>query len=445
MASNNIKTVIVIGGGLVGSLCGIFMAKRGYHVTIFEYREDVRSARVVHGRSINMALSNRGRRALAAVGLEDLILESAIPMKGRMLHDLEGRTKSVPYDARSGQCIYSINRNYLNKVLLTELESYPNVKLYFGYKLISVNFDEETIAVLNVKTQKLETHQSDLIIGADGAFSTLRRFMQLTPLFEFSQTYIKHGYLELTVPPQRGLQMTPNHLHIWPRGQFMMIALPNQDNSWTVTLFMPFTNFTSLKNEKQLIRFFQRVFPDSVSLLGEDLLARDFFKVKPSPLVSLKCNPYHVGTKFLIVGDAAHAMVPFYGQGMNAGFEDCLILNSILDQNKDDVGSTVHEFTARRVEDAHAICDLAMYNYVEMRDLVTRRSYHLRKLFDEVLFKLLPNMWIPLYNSVTFSGIGYKECVANRQWQDRTIERLFWSIVLILAVVLAYVYSLWWR
>ncbi|KAJ3665009.1 hypothetical protein Zmor_000530 [Zophobas morio] len=416
--NNDIQTVIVVGGGLVGSLCAIFMAKRGYHVTVFEYREDIRCAQLLRGRSINMSLSNRGRRALSAVGLENLIIGNAIPMKGRLLHDLEGKTKSVAYDPTTGQCIYSISRNYLNRTLLTELENHSNVKIFFHHRLISANFDDETITVLNLKSQEVETHSADLIIGADGAYSTLRRFMQQTPLFEFSQTYIKHGYLELKIPPKNGHKMLPNHLHIWPRGEFMMIALPNQDKSWTVTLFMPFVNFKILKNSHQLIQFFKVTFPDAVQLIGEELLVSDFFKVKPSPLVSIKCNPYHVGRKFLIVGDAAHAMVPFYGQGMNAGFEDCFILDDILYANKNDIGSSVEEFSKKRTEDAFAICDLAMYNYVEMRDLVTRRSYHLRKLLDEVLFKLFPMNWIPLYNSVTFSGMSYKKCIKNREWQN---------------------------
>ncbi|RZC37274.1 kynurenine 3-monooxygenase, partial [Asbolus verrucosus] len=417
MSGNN--TIIIIGGGLVGSLCAIFMARRGYSVTVFEYRNDIRLDKFVHGRSINLALSNRGRSALSAVQLENLILKSAIPMKGRLLHSIKGETKNIPYDNRSNQCIYSVGRNYLNGVLLTEMEKYPNVKICFNHKLIRVNFEEEVITILDLKTQEAKTCYADLIVGADGAFSTLRRFMQQTPLFEFNQTYIKHGYLELTIPAERGNKMVPNHLHIWPREEFMMIALPNEDSSWTVTLFMPFTSFESLNNETKLRNFFHTVFPDAVPLIGENLLVSDFFRVQPSPLISVKCNPHHVGSKFLIIGDAAHAMVPFYGQGMNAGFEDCLLFDNILCENQNDIARSIRQFSFRRVQDAHAICELAMYNYVEMRDLITRRPYYIRKFVDELLFGIFPRGWIPLYNSVTFTDIPYEKCTENRKWQDK--------------------------
>ncbi|NP_001034500.1 kynurenine 3-monooxygenase [Tribolium castaneum] len=443
MGSNNVNSVIVVGGGLVGSLCAIFMAKRGYHVTLFEYREDIRTAKFARGRSINMALSNRGRKALRAVGIEKIILESAIPMKGRLLHDLKGRTTSVPYDALTGQCIYSISRDYLNNVLLTELEKYPNVKIYFNHKLMSVSFEDERISVMNLITEEITTHQADLIIEADGAYSTLRRYMQLTPLFEYSQTYIQHGYLELVIPPENGPKMTPNHLHIWPRGQFMMIALPNKDNSWTVTLFMPFGKFESLRNAAELKDFYYKTFPDAVPLIGEDLLVNDFFKVKPSALVSVKCKPYHVGSKFLLIGDAAHAMVPFYGQGMNAGFEDCFLLDGILERRSNDIAGSIEEFSRERVEDAYAICELAMYNYVEMRDLVTRPSYRLRKFFDELLFKCMKEKWIPLCNSVTFSNFGYKQCVENRKWQNKVIQKFLWTGGLVTSALFAYGLRIW--
>lgn len=271
----------------------------------------------------------------------------------------------------------------------------------------------------SVKNQETLTCQADLIIGADGAFSALRRAMQQTPMFEIHQTYIEHGYLELSIPPKTGGEMVPNHLHIWPRGEFMMIALPNQDNSWTVTLFMPFDKFNNLKTGEMVLDFFQKTFPDSVPLIGKENIKEVFSKTQPSPLISIKCNPYHVGSKFLLIGDAAHAMVPFFGQGMNAGFEDCSILNEILENNKDAIDISVQEFTKRRNKDAQAICKLAMYNYVEMRDLVTRRSYYLRKLFDEFLFYLFPEKWVPLYNSVSFTNIRYCDCVENRNWQNR--------------------------
>lgn len=232
--------------------------------------------------------------------------------------------------------------------------------------------------------------------------------------------------------------MEKNYLHIWPRGEFMMIALPNQDRTWTVTLFMPFAKFKLLDTSETLLAFFQKYFPDSIELIGEKKLVNDFFKATPSPLVSIKCHPYHVSDRAVIIGDAAHAMVPFYGQGMNAGFEDCFILNELMERYEDNLQTVLPEFTKIRYKDAHAICDLAMYNYVEvnlisiyrkqiievyctfqMRDLVNKKSFRLRKKLDDFLYWLLPDIWVPLYNSVSFTRMGYQTCVNNRQWQDK--------------------------
>lgn len=293
----------------------------------------------------------------------------------------------------------------------------------------------------STKTQETFQDTADLIIGADGAFSALRKSMQQIPLFEFSQKYIEHGYLELSIPSERGDRMTPNHLHIWPRGQFMMIALPNQDLSWTVTLFMPFLIFGQLSTKEKVLEFFRETFPDSISLIGENELFEMFSEHKPSTLVSIKCKPYHVGSKFLIIGDAAHAMVPFYGQGnltdwlfkfkfllsildffifsgMNAGFEDCSLLNKLLDENEGNIGESIKKFSEFRVESAQAICDLALYNYEEMRNLVTKPTYRMRRILDNVLFRLFPDKWIPLYNSISFSHIDYLKCLENRKWQN---------------------------
>lgn len=255
-------------------------------------------------------------------------------------------------------------------------------------------------------------------MAADGAHSTIRNAMQYLPLFEFSQTYIDHGYIELKIPSKKGVTMTPNHLHIWPRGNFMMIALPNINRSWNVILFMPFAMFSKLATKRELLAFFEETFTDALDLLGREELCNVFFNLKPSHLVSIKCNPYHYG-RCLLVGDAAHAMVPFYGQGMNAGFEDCIILKELLHKHDFDVVKVLQQFSAIRKDDAYAICDLAMYNYMEMRDLVARRSFHLRKIWDEFLFAVAPKVWTPLYHSVTFSRMRYSECHRSLQWQDQ--------------------------
>ncbi|XP_060526420.1 kynurenine 3-monooxygenase [Cylas formicarius] len=430
--------VIVVGGGLVGALCVCFMAKRGYDVFMYEKREDMRKIIVERGRSINLALSHRGRRALRHVGLEDEILSNAVPMLGRYLHKLNCRNDYVPYDPVANQCIYSVNRNFLNQVLLNAAQAHGNVKLFFKHKMTKVDFASSTITITNLDTGEIKTESADLVVGADGAFSVLRQHMQLTPMFDMSQAYIEHGYMELCIPTERGTNLKPNCLHIWPRGEFMMIALPNQDTSWTVTLFMPFEKFESVISEDDVLSFFEANFPDSVSAIGERALVDTFLGSKPSSLVSIKCNRYHAGDGFLIVGDAAHAMVPFYGQGMNAGFEDCSILHEILDETEDNIPKSIKDFSSRRRTDAHAVCDLAMYNYIEMRDLVTRPTYRLRRMLDCFLERLFPGSWTPLYNSISFGHTRYSQCVRNRQWQDKILKVGLASCVLLATLIIVF-------
>lgn len=438
---NQNLNVAVVGGGLVGSLLAIHLGKKGHTVDLYEYREDIRTAELVIGRSINLALSARGRKALAEVGLEDALLQHGIPMKGRMLHDLKGNRKIVPYDANTNQCIYSVGRKHLNEVLLDAAEKYPNINLHFNKKLHSANLDEGEMSFVDPATKETTSTKADLIVGCDGAYSAVRKEIVKRPGYDFSQTYIEHGYLELCIPPTKDgeFAMPHNYLHIWPRGKFMMIALPNQDCTWTVTLFMPFTNFASIKCDGDLLQFFKTYFPDAIDLIGRERLIKDFFKIKPQSLVMIKCKPYNIGGKAVIIGDAAHAMVPFYGQGMNAGFEDCTVLTELFNKHGSDVDRILAEYSETRWEDAHAICDLAMYNYIEMRDLVTKRSYLFRKKLDEFLFWLLPNTWVPLYNSVSFSHMKYSKCIANRKWQDQILTRVLYcsSFVAIAAAGIA--------
>ncbi|ERL87212.1 hypothetical protein D910_04611 [Dendroctonus ponderosae] len=366
------------------------MAQRGYRVTLYEKREDIRRTRANQGRSINLALSHRGRKALRLIGIEANILKNAIPMSARFLHNEFGSRTIMPYDPTSKQ---------RQKVALM---------------LITV-------------TNTTLTVSADFIMGADGAFSTLRLFLQKCPLFDFSQYFIDHGYLELSVPAERGDGLVNNHLHIWPRGEFMMIALPNQDHSWTVTLFMPFKQFAAINSPEKLLRFFRSRFPDALPLIGARELEEVYFGNAPASLVSIKCGRFHIGDKFLIIGDAAHAMVPFFGQGMNAGFEDCTLLDELLNHTKGNLAETARLFSEMRLPDAHAICDLAMYNYKEMRDLVTKRSFKLRKHLDKYLSKLMPHIWIPLYISVSFTHMKYRECLKNKQWQDKVLFVLLLS------------------
>jgi len=257
------------------------------------------------------------------------------------------------------------------------------------------------------------------------------------PHFNYQQTYIPHGYMELCIPPNvdGDFAMPPNYLHIWPRGQFMMIALPNQDKSWTVTLFMPFNIFDSLKTPDQLLTFFSEHYPDSIDLIGKNRLISDFFANKALPMISVKCSPYHVGDTCVIMGDAAHAMVPFYGQGMNCGMEDCLVFDELLEEHHDDIRRVLPLYSEKRNPDAEAMCDLAMYNYIEMRDLVNSWSFLLRKKFDDLLNVFFPRTWMPLYSMVTFSRTPYHQCIARKQWQDRVLGYGGWSVAVVVLAV----------
>ncbi|XP_053143297.1 kynurenine 3-monooxygenase isoform X2 [Hemicordylus capensis] len=371
--------------------------------------------------------------------MEDEIVSKGIPMRARRIHTPSGKQYSIPYGTKS-QYILSVDRANLNKELLTAAEKYPNAKLYFGYKLLHYNMESGTLTFSGLGQVSEEVTYS-LIVGCDGAFSTVRKQFMRQTRFNYSQEYIPHGYMELTIPPQNGdFAMEPNYLHIWPRNTFMMIALPNLDKSFTCTLFMPFGDFEKLTTGDQVLDFFKIYFPDSIPLIGKQELMRDYFLLPAQAMVSVKCSSYHVGSHCVLMGDAAHAVVPFYGQGMNAGFEDCLVFDELMNQSKNDLGICLPEFSRLRVPDDHAISDLAMYNYIEMRAHVNSKWFIFRKHIDNLLHTLLPSTFIPLYTMVTFSRIRYHEAVQRWKWQNKVINRGLFFIVV--AVTLSGVYLL---
>lgn len=418
---NNVK-IAVVGGGLVGALNACFFAKRGFQVELYESREDIRRATVVKGRSINLALSHRGREALKAVGMEDKIVSKGIPMHARMIHSPSGKRSPIPY-GKKGQYILSVDRANLNKELLSAAETYPSAKMNFEHKLVDWNLESGSMTFLrNDGSTKVTT--CDLTVGCDGAFSAVRKRFMRQSRFNYSQTYIPHGYMELSIPPKHGdFAMEPNFLHIWPRNTFMMIALPNLDMTFTCTLFMPFEDFEKITTGDEVLEFFQRYFPDSIPLFGEEALKQDYFRLPAQAMVSVKCSPYHIGTTCVLMGDAAHAVVPFYGQGMNAGFEDCIVFDELLDQYNCDFSICLPEFTRLRVPDDHAIADLAMYNYIEMRAHVNSKWFLFRKHLDMILHYMMPNTIIPLYTMVTFTRTRYHEIVKRWQLQNKVINR----------------------
>uniref|UniRef100_A0A096LYC7 Kynurenine 3-monooxygenase n=1 Tax=Poecilia formosa TaxID=48698 RepID=A0A096LYC7_POEFO len=413
------KVVAVVGAGLVGALNACFFAKRGFEVEVFETREDIRKAKVVKGRSINLALSHRGRTALKHVGMEDKqIVSKGIPMNARMIHSLSGKQSPIPY-GKKGQYILSVDRANLNKELLTAAETYPNTKLNFDHKLQDWSAETGLMTFARPHGSKTQT-QADLIVGCDGAFSAVRKQFLRRSRFNYSQTYIPHGYMELTMRPRNGeFAMKPNYLHIWPRNTFMMIALPNLDKTFTCTLFMPFEEFEKISTGDEVIEFFQKYFPDAIPLIGAATLRRDYFRLPAQAMVSVKCSPYHIGDKCVLMGDAAHAVVPFYGQGMNAGFEDCIVFDEIMNQFNEDFSAVLPEYSRVRVPDDHAIADLAMYNYVEMINHLILKSYIIRRN----KMKCLSVADIPTVFQVTFTRTRYHVAVERWHWQDKVINR----------------------
>ncbi|XP_031570414.1 kynurenine 3-monooxygenase-like [Actinia tenebrosa] len=417
------KRIAIIGGGLVGSLNAIYFAKRGFKVDLYESRKDPRSQEFVQGRSINLALSVRGIESLKAVGAHGPMVEGGIPMYARMIHPRNGKKYAIPY-GKKDQCILSVERRKMNEHLLTVAETYVNVDHHFEHKLVHTDLENGRVTCSWDDT-KVEIN-ADLIVGCDGAYSTIRKEMMRKPRFDYSQTYIPHGYKELRLRPTQDGQFAieVNYLHIWPRNTFMLIALPNQDRSFTCTLFFPFEQFDMLTNREEVIKFFSREFPDFKDLMGEEYLVEEFFKNPTGPMVSIKCKPYHVKDKAVIMGDAAHAMVPFYGQGMNCGFEDCLVLDGLVEKHNNNIGAALADYSRTRNPDAEAICDLAMYNYIEMRSSVNSTLFLAKKKLYSFLNSLMPKTIIPLYTMVTFSRIPYHIVIERDKFQEKVGKKI---------------------
>lgn len=421
------KKVAILGAGLVGSLLSIFLSKRGYQIEVYERRGDPRQKGYIGGRSINLALSDRGWRALGKVGIAEKIKKIAIPMYGRMIHDLQGHLTFQPY-GKEGQAIYSVSRALLNIELIDYAEKEEKVKFYFHQRCEDIDLEKKVIYLQNAENQEKNQINADIIFGADGAFSAVRLAMQKTDRFNYAQTYLEYGYKELTIPPlsDGSHALDKNVLHIWPRKSFMLIALPNIDGSFTCTLFFPYEgnpSFATLQSSQEVTDFFKVTFPDAFSILPN--LVGEFFTNPTSSLVMVKCQPWVYLSGVALIGDAAHAIVPFYGQGMNAGFEDCYVLNEILDKHLDNWEISLQEYQEKRIPDANAIAELALNNFVEMRDLVADEKFLLRKKIEAKMYELYPEKWTPLYSMVTFSPeTRYSEALAKGKKQDEIMNEI---------------------
>ncbi len=426
---------VLIGSGLAGGLLAAYLGRRGYDVDLYERRADPREGNIVGGRSINLALSTRGIYALEQLGIADEVLRHAIPMRGRMIHDKSGTLHFSPYDRDPNKFINSIGRAALNTTVIEAAQRYQNVRVHFNHRCIDVDFDSATanlvpsgveaaVSAANSDHQIIRA-QGDAVIGVDGAFSAVRQSMQKEIAgFEYDESYLAHGYKELTIPPtpDGSWRMEKEALHIWPRKSFMMIALPNPDGSFTCTLFWEFEgprSFATTKTDDEIRRFFAAEFPDAVPLMPSLL---DDFKTNPTgSLVTIRCAPWFYKNKVALIGDAAHAVVPFYGQGMNAAFEDCVVLDECLAEFPEDRQRGFAEYFARRKKNADALADLAVQNFIEMRDKTASQTFRAKKKLDHLLEGLLPGIYLPLYTMVTFTRIPYSTAARRACLQNRIV------------------------
>lgn len=418
------RPVTILGAGLVGSLLAIILRKRGHEVTVYERRPDMRKASIAAGRSINLAMSTRGWNALELAGLKKEMEQIAIPMNGRYLHQADGTAAFQPY-GKNNEAIYSVSRGELNRKLMTLAEQ-EGAKIHFEHRCTRVDVPANTLYFEKLDGEQV-TVTADLLFGADGAFSALRASYSHMDRVNAAHTYLEHGYKELSIPPGADgkLMMEKNALHIWPRKNFMMIALPNTDGTFTCTLFLPFegeVSFAKLNTEEAVTAFFKEHFPDAVPMMPT--LLEDFFTNPTSSLITTHIFPWHFTDKSALIGDAAHAIVPFYGQGMNAGFEDCSVLSSLMDKHGDDWATILKTYERKRKPNGDAVAQLALLNFVEMRDKVADPGFLERKKIEKELGKRYPDRFISVYEMVSFSHTPYHTALSCIHAQDKLLHNI---------------------
>ena len=422
------ESILIIGAGLCGSLLALRLGQRGFKVHVIEMRPDLRTVDISAGRSINLAFSNRGLKAIKLVGLESKVKSLCIPMHGRMVHDIKGNTFLSNYSGRDNESINSISRELLTALLLDEAEALENVTIEFQKRCTNVDFENKQASFEDDISETSFKIYADLIFGTDGAGSALRKsyFKERKFLFSFSQNYLTHGYKELTIQPDQngGFKTFKNALHIWPRGDFMIIALPNLDGSFTVTLFLSYEsgtyNFNNLTNPEIVTEFFKKEFPDALELMPN--LAIEFFENPTAPLGTIKCFPWNYKGHSLLLGDSAHAIVPFYGQGMNASFEDVVEFDAFLDTHEGNWEDTFKDFQNRRKVDTDGIADLAIDNFHEMKDHVANPIFQEKRKIEMALEAEFPEVYHSKYSLVTFKEtIGYNEAMTIGRAQDKAI------------------------
>lgn len=418
------QKIAVVGSGLVGTLLAIYLKKKGHTVHVFDRSPDIRTVEF-SGRSINLVMSNRGWKALEDIGLEEEIRKIGIPVDKRAIHLQDGQLNYQNY-GKEGEAIFSLSRGVLNRRMI-DLAEAAGVEFKFEHKIWDVTLADATLHVGETERGEWTELKYDKVFGADGAFSRIRHRMQRQSMFDYSQEFMKIGYKELHIPanPDKTHKIDKNSLHIWPRGNFMLMALANLDGSFTCTLFMPFegeNSFSELNDEAKLVKFFAEYFPDTADVIPD--LVEDFFKNPTSYLVMMKCYPWTFEDKVALIGDAAHAIVPFYGHGMNVGFEDITILMQMIAKYGDDWNAVFNEYEKSRKPNADAIAELSLRNFIEMSAKTADSKFLLQKKIEKNFSDKYPDKWLPLYSRVTFSTQPYAEALAIGEFQNKIMEQV---------------------
>ena len=417
------QKIAIVGSGLVGSLLAIYLKKEGHTVHVYDRSPDIRTIQF-SGRSINLAMSNRGWKALDGAGVGDKVRHIAIAMEKRAIHI--GNQLNFQHYGLQGECIYSISRGVLNRKMI-DLAEEAGAEFFFEQKIWDVNLTDATLQMGETERGEWTDVKYDMVFGADGAFSRIRHRMQRQSIFNYSQDFLNTGYKELHIPANADgtYKLDKHSLHIWPRGKYMLIALPNLDGSFTCTLFMPFegeNSFASLDSRPKVEAFFAENLPDTIDVIPD--LAEDFFKNPTSTLVTMKCFPWTYSDKVALIGDAAHAIVPFYGQGMNAGFEDITILYEMMQQYGNDWKTIFSEYEKSRKPNADAIAELSYRNFMEMSTKTADENFLLQKKIEKWFASKHPEKWIPLYDRVTFSTRPYSEALAIGDFQETIMQEI---------------------
>lgn len=417
---------IVVGAGLVGSLLSMVLAKRGHRVEVYDRMPDIRKSDRNSGRSINLTLCDRGLRVLDAFGVGGDVRARAVPVYGRLIHDVHGGLTFQPYGNRR-EAIHSIARADLNRVLLDYAEGEFGVGFHFEERCRAVDLDAPSIETEHAATGRVAVRRAERVFASDGAYSAVRMHMQKKTRLNLSQQYWEQGYKELSAPADArgGWMEEKNVIHIWPRGSYMLIAFPNVDGSFTCSLHLPFEgplSFDSLRDERALLDFFEGAFPDAPAYMPR--LVGEFFTHPVNPMVTIKCSPWSYRGRVSLIGDAAHSIFPSYGQGANAGFEDCAAVDDCMARHGDDWPAIMREFEERRRPNTNAIADLCVEHFVELRDLVGTPDFLLRKEVERKLNEAYPDKYKDLYSMITFTCMPYTEALRIDREQRAIVERI---------------------